>query len=389
MTRPKLIRITTVPISLKYLIKGQMYFMSKNGFDITMISADGVEINDVIENEKCKHIIFPLTRKITPLQDLKAVFKLYKFLKKEKPQIVHTHTPKAGIIGMLASYFAKVPNRLHTVAGLPLLETTGVKRKILNFVEKITYSCATKVYPNSNGLKQIILQNRFVKEDKLKVIANGSSNGIDTSYFNPDLFSVEEKKILKEDLKIQKEDFVFIFVGRIVGDKGINELIEAFNRLLTEKKDVKLLLVGPFEDELDPLKKMTKLLIKNSQNIISVGYQNDVRPYFSISDCLVFPSYREGFPNVVMQAGAMKLPSIVSDINGCNEIIENNINGLIIKLKSVDAIYDAIIKIIFDKPFFNKLRLNSRDSIKIKYEREVYWGLLLNEYEYQINKNLV
>ena len=134
---------------------------------------------------------------------------------------------------------------------------------------------------------------------------------------------------------------------------------------------------------------MTKLLIKNSQNIISVGYQNDVRPYFSISDCLVFPSYREGFPNVVMQAGAMKLPSIVSDINGCNEIIENNINGLIIKLKSVDAIYDAIIKIIFDKPFFNKLRLNSRDSIKIKYEREVYWGLLLNEYEYQINKNLV
>ena len=269
MTRPKLIRITTVPISLKYLIKGQMYFMSKNGFDITMISADGVEINDVIENEKCKHIIFPLTRKITPLQDLKAVFKLYKFLKKEKPQIVHTHTPKAGIIGMLASYFAKVPNRLHTVAGLPLLETTGVKRKILNFVEKITYSCATKVYPNSNGLKQIILQNRFVKEDKLKVIANGSSNGIDTSYFNPDLFSVEEKKILKEDLKIQKEDFVFIFVGRIVGDKGINELIEAFNRLLTEKKDVKLLLVGPFEDELDPLKKMTKLLIKNSQNIIS------------------------------------------------------------------------------------------------------------------------
>ena len=194
---------------------------------------------------------------------------------------------------------------------------------------------------------------------------------------------------MKSELGIERNDFVFIFVGRLVTDKGINELVEAFNELCLDLKGIRLLLVGPFEDDLDPLSEKTKLLISSQDKIISVGYQNEVRPFFAISNLLVFPSYREGFPNVVMQAGAMKLPSIVSDINGCNEIIENNINGLIIKLKSVDAIYDAIIKIIFDKPFFNKLRLNSRDSIKIKYEREVYWGLLLNEYEYQINKNLV
>jgi len=384
----KLIRITTVPMSFKYLLKGQMNFMSKNGFNVTMISSDGQELNDVIENEKCGHIIISLTRKITILKDLKATYNLHKLIRKEKPDIVHTHTPKAGIIGMLASYFARVPIRLHTVAGLPLMEATGFKRIILNFVEKVTYKCSTKVYPNSYGLKKIILKHRFTSENKLKVIGNGSSNGIDTSYFDPELFSIEENAVLKTNLGIKKTDFVFIFVGRIVSDKGINELVEAFDKISLVEENIKLLLVGPFEDELDPLQKKTKLLINNNDKIILVGYQNDVRPYFSISNCLVFPSYREGFPNVVMQAGAMKLPSIVSDINGCNEIIENNINGLVIKLKCVDAIYDAMIKITSDKSLFNKLRLNSRDSIKMKYEREVYWSLLLKEYKSLINKNL-
>ena len=385
----KLIRITTVPISFKYLLKGQMNFMSKNGFNVTMISSDGQELNDVIENEKCGHIIIPLTRKITILKDLKATYNLYKLIRKEKPDIVHTHTPKAGIIGMLSSYFARVPIRLHTVAGLPLMEATGFKRIILNFVEKLTYKCSARVYPNSYGLKKIILEHRFTSENKLKVIGNGSSNGIDTSYFDPELFSIEENAVLKTNLGIKKTDFVFIFVGRIVSDKGINELVEAFDKISLVEENIKLLLVGPFEDELDPLQKKTKLLINNNDKIILVGYQNDVRPYFSISNCLVFPSYREGFPNVVMQAGAMKLPSIVSDINGCNEIIENNINGLVIKLKCVDAIYDAMIKITYDKSLFNKLRLNSRDSIKMKYEREVYWSLLLKEYKSLINNNLV
>lgn len=377
----KLIRITTAPMALKYLLKGQMSFMSKNGFDVIMISADGQELNDVIESEKCKHFIVPFTRKITIIKDLYATYKLYRILIREKPDIVHTHTPKAGIVGMLASYFARVPARLHTVAGLPLVETTGFKRFILNFVERLTYRCSTMVYPNSFGLKEIILKNRFTTKNKLRIIGNGSSNGIDTSYFDSELFSSLENNTLKSELGVEINDFVFIFVGRVVSDKGINELVEAFDRFCLLEQDIKLLIVGPLEDELDPLNEQTKLLINNNVKIISVGYQHDVRPYFAISDSLVFPSYREGFPNVVMQAGAMGLPSIVSDINGCNEIIVNNINGLIIKVKSVQTIYDAMIKITSDKYLFNKFRLNSRDSIKIKYEREAFWGMLLNEYE--------
>ena len=373
-------------MSLKYLLKGQLAFMSKNGFNVTMISSDGQELNDVIENEKCAHIIIPLTRKITILKDLKATYNLYKLIRKEKPDIVHTHTPKAGIIGMLASYFARVPIRLHTVAGLPLMEAIGFKRIILNFVEKVTCKCSTKVFPNSYGLKKIILKYKFTSEKKLKVIGNGSSNGIDTSFFDPELFSSKEKNKLKSDLGIERNDFVFIFVGRLVTDKGINELVEVFNELCSDLKGIKLLLVGPFEDELDPLQKKIKLLINNNENIISVGYQNDVRPFFSISNCLVFPSYREGFPNVVMQAGAMKLPSIVSDINGCNEIIENGENGIIVPVKNTSALKKEMQRLFEDTSLFLKLKSNSRSLIVARYEQDLVWRAILDEYKKLLNE---
>ncbi len=382
----KLIRITTVPISLDKLIEGQMKFMASHNFEVVGISSHGDLLEKVGKKEGVKVKGINMSRKITPIQDLKAVVKLYQFLKKEKPFIVHTHTPKAGIIGMLASYFAKVPYRLHTVAGLPLLEATGLKRKVLNAVEKITYNCATNVYPNSYGLKNIILDNRFANKEKLKVIGNGSSNGIDTSYFDPKLFSIKDKEDLKTKLEIKKTDFVFIFVGRIVSDKGMNELVTAFEKLSIENKKVKLLLVGPFEEQLDPLQEKTKITIKNNKQIISVGYQNDVRPYFAISNALAFPSFREGFPNVVMQAGAMGLPSIVSDINGCNEIIENNVNGKLIKLKSVFAIYDAMLEMYTDKQLYNLIKEKTRDVIKQRYERKLFWDLLLSEYNYLLNK---
>lgn len=377
----KLVRITTIPMSLKHLIKGQMAFMSENGFDVIMISSDGEELKDVIENEKCSHFIIPFTRKITPLKDLIATFSLYRLFIKEKPDIVHTHTPKAGVVGMVASFFARVPVRLHTVAGLPLMEAVGLKRVVLNFVEKLTYNCSTKVYPNSFGLKNIILKNRFTTEDKLRVIGIGSSNGIDTSFFDPKLFSPKEKNTLKSELGIERNDFVFIFVGRLVTDKGINELVEAFNELCLDLKGIKLLLVGPFEDELDPLSEITKLLISSHDKIISAGYQNDVRPFFAISNSLVFPSYREGFPNVVMQSGAMGLPSIVTDINGCNEIIQTDYNGIVVPSKDIESLKRAMSRIFQDKELYLKCSAKSRLAIVNNYEQKLYWNALLNEYE--------
>ena len=381
----KLIRITTVPLSLKVLLKGQLRFMASNGFDVKGVSSEGEELREVHENEGIAVEAITMSRKITPFQDLKSLWEMWNFLRKEKPQIVHTHTPKAGIIGMLAARLAGVPHRLHTVAGLPLMEATGIKRKILNFVEKLTYSSATRVYPNSKGLYDFILQNNFTQSNKLKIIANGSSNGINTAFFSPAQVSEIEKVALREKLNIQPDDFVFVFVGRIVSDKGINELIKAFSQLQTaennEQIGIKLLLVGGLESDLDPLNPETLAEINQNRDIISVGFQQDVRPFFAISDALAFPSYREGFPNVVMQAGAMGLPSIVSDINGCNEIIVEGENGLIIPSKNVEKLKEKMLTLARDKNLYIKLKENSRRMIENRYEQSVVWKALLEEYE--------
>ncbi len=381
----KLIRITTVPISFKVLLKGQLRFMASNGFDVKGVSSEGEELKEVRENEGIVMEAINMSRKITPFQDLKSLWEMWNFLRKEKPQIVHTHTPKAGIIGMLAARLAGVPHRLHTVAGLPLMEATGIKRKILNFVEKLTYSSATRVYPNSKGLYNFILQNNFTQSNKLKIIANGSSNGINTTFFSPAQVSEIEKITLREKLNIQPDDFVFVFVGRIVSDKGINELIKAFSELQTAKNNeltgIKLLLVGGLESYLDPLNPETLAEINQNKDIISVGFQQDVRPFFAISDALAFPSYREGFPNVVMQAGAMGLPSIVSDINGCNEIIVEGKNGLIIPPKDVEKLKEKMLTLAKDKNLYTKLKGNSRRMIENRYEQSVVWNALLEEYE--------
>lgn len=378
LNKNKLIRITTIPISLEKLLSGQLQFMN-NYYNVIAVSSENENLEKLGASQNIETFSIEMTRQITPIKDIIAVIKLYFFLKKTKPFIVHTHTPKAGIVGMLASKLAKVPVRLHTVAGLPLLEATGFKRKILDFVEKLTYKYATKVYPNSFGLLDIINENNYCNSNKLKVIANGSSNGIDTSYFNPNLFSEDEKSKLRKELSIKKDDFVFIFVGRLVKDKGINELISAFNLLQSEVSNLKLLLVGNFEPDLDPLSDETLDTMKKNDSIISVGFKMDVRPYFSISNTLVFPSYREGFPNVVMQAGAMNLPSIVSNINGCNEIISEGKNGLIIPLKDEKAIFEAMKKIT-NPSIYETMKSNARKVIVDNYEQEKVWNAILEEY---------
>lgn len=384
--KKKLIRITTVPISLEKLLSGQLRFMN-SFYEVTAVSSAKENLQKIGESQEVNTFHLGMTRKITPIQDFIAIVKLFFYLKNKKPFIVHTHTPKAGLVGMIASKLANIPIRLHTVAGLPLMEATGSKRKLLDFVEKLTYMCATKVYPNSNGLYDFILENDFTKKDKLKVIANGSSNGINTSYFDPKLFSNKDITTLQNNLGINPEDFVFIFVGRIVADKGINELILAFERLSSEVDNVKLLLVGPLESDLDPLTPKTLRVIADDKKIISVGFQNDVRSFFAISDALVFPSYREGFPNVVMQAGAMGLPSIVTNINGCNEIIIEGQNGTIVEVKNINALFKAMKKMKEDNDFRTLLKKNARDMIVHRYEQDVVWRAILEEYK-RLEKNV-
>jgi len=379
-TRKKLVRITTVPLSLDKILDGQLAFMN-NHYEVIAVSSEKEYLIRCAKNEGVRFKHIEMTRKITPIKDFISLIKLISFLKKERPLIIHSHTPKAGILAMLASKITNIPIRLHTVAGLPLMEEKGSKKKLLELIEKLTYSFSTFVFTNSNGLYKYIIVNNYVSKNKLKVIGNGSSNGVDINYFSPTSVSVKEKEKLKLSLGILENDFTFVFVGRIVADKGINELINAFDTISFQNNAIKLLLVGEQESHLDPLNENTLKLISSNKNIIKTGFQKDIRPFLAVSDALVFPSYREGFPNVIMQAGAMELPVIATNINGCNEIIINEKNGVLIELKNNGAIVKAMVRLIEDEAFYKNLKSNARSMIVSRFERKVICEKILYEYK--------
>lgn len=375
----KLIRTSTVPMSLDKLLSGQLRFLNEY-YNTLAVSSDINSLNKVAVKEGIDVAEVNMSRQISLIKDLKALWNLFRLFKKEKPLIVHSITPKAGLLSMLAAKFSGVPIRIHTFTGLVFPTKTGLFKRLLIAADWLLCRCATNVYPEGIGVMNDLISYKITSKP-LKVLANGNINGIDTAYFNPNIYSEEQNTNLRNDLNIGEQDFVFIFVGRLVGDKGINELVAAFNSMCTEYSNTKLLFVGEQEQKLDPLSEKTIALIKTNKSIISVGYQDDVRPYFSISDILVFPSYREGFPNVVMQAGAMGLPSIVTDINGCNEIIIEGANGTIIPPKNIELLEKKMVQLMIDSEYAKRLAKNARQMIIDRYKREFVWKALLDEYK--------
>lgn len=379
MSKNKVIRTSTVSESLEGLLKGQLEFLNKK-YDVIGISSKGEDLIEVATREGIQTISVDMERGIAPLNDLVSLIKLIKVFRQEKPLIVHSITPKAGLLTMLAGKISGVPIRMHTFTGLIFPTRSGLMKKLLIKMDQLLCWAATNIYPEGQGVKQDLI-NYNITSKVLKVLANGNVNGIDLKCFDKEHLDDSLLINLKENLGIRSIDFVYVFVGRLVGDKGINELVEAFVALEDDGvENIKLLLVGPYESELDPLKGLTLKMITDNKNIINVGFQKDVKPYFAVSDALVFPSYREGFPNVVMQAGAMELPSIVSDINGCNEIIEDGVNGTIIPVKNIEAIRRAMLNILKDREYYQQLKVNSRRMIKERYEQQVVWNALLDEY---------
>jgi glycosyltransferase involved in cell wall biosynthesis len=376
----KLIRIATVPQSLNLLFKGQLSFLSRY-YEVTGIASNGSSLNEVALREGIKVKAIEMERRMNnPLKDFTALISLYLYFKKEKPDIVHSATPKAGLLSMAAAKMAGVPVRIHTFTGLIFPYKTGFFQKILILADRILCACATNIYPEGRGVFNVALNNHKPAKP-MKVIANGNINGIDTQYFSPNLFSSEQKKKLRQSLGIALTDFVFIFVGRLVRGKGINELVRVFDKIEQKNSNAKLLLVGNFENALDPLLPETLAKMRTCRNIISAGYQKDVRLFFAISDTLVFPSYREGFPNVVMQAGAMELPGIVTDISGCNEIVEDGVNGLIIPPKNEKILKEKMLLLLNSSELMNKLKSNARAMITSRYEQKMVWEAVLAEYE--------
>ena len=331
----KIIKASTVPVSLNVFCRDQLRELSQH-YEVVAVSSPGEDLDEVARREGVRTVSVSMQRHIAPMSDLVSLMRLIACFRREKPWMVHSMTPKAGLLCMMAAWVARVPRRVHTFTGLVWPTQRGAKLLLLKTMDRLLCACATHIIPEGQGVKRDI-ENGRITSKPMRVLANGNVRGIDLEHYSlsPQIKAEAERLRCADKL-------TFVFVGRLVADKGINELVEAFDIVSRNRNDVRLVLVGGQETKLDPLPDKTLDIIETNENIEAVGQQSDVRPWLAAADVFVFPSYREGFPNVVIEAGAMGLPAIVTDINGSNEIVIVDQNGLIVPPRQVEPLVQAM-----------------------------------------------
>lgn len=377
---PKLIRITTAPLSLKYLLSGQMKYMNENGFDVLMVSSDGKEWPDLVANEKCRNMIIPMTRQITPFKDIVSLWRLYRLFRKEKPDIVHSHTPKAGLLAMLAAKFAGVKIRIHTIAGLRFMTATGMKRRILVFMEKLTAKAAHHVWPNSYSLLNYIKQHKLVKESKLQVIGQGSSNGVDLNRYSASAIKEDKLAAIKDLVRYDPQYSYLLNMGRIVKDKGIEEVLKTFSIVQKDDPALRLIVLGAFEDDLDPVSDEARKLLQTHPAVIHIDWSDHVEYFMHIAVMLIHASYREGFPNTLLQSGAMMCPVICTRIEGSIDIVTHKETGLIFEPGNADELLEKLRYALAHMDEMKGYAINLRKKVEDKFSQRYLHECIRQKY---------
>ncbi len=380
----KVIRTATVALSLDLLLKGQLAFL-KQKHEVIAVSGADSHLENLAKREGVQVIDLPMQRAIRPIHDLHSLVRLYFMLKRERPQLVHSITPKAGLLTMTAAWLAGVPIRIHTFTGLIFPYRKGILFYVLRFMDQCICRFATHVIAEGQGVKSLLETHKITRKP-IRLLAHGNVNGIDSNYFDPETLSETQAEI-RTRYAIPEEAVVYVFIGRLVSDKGIVELVEAFLDLYATQPQAHLLLVGPMESELDPIPSAILTTIATHPAIQAVGYQSDVRLFLKMSDALVLPSYREGFPNVILQAGAMGLPCIVTDIPGCNEVIQPGKNGWIVPVKDRKELSLALNEMANDRAAWRKKHSFIREQIITRFTHVIVWSALDIFYE-QCQKEL-
>ena len=374
MSRKKIIRTSTVSTSLNTFCRGTLRRLA-NTYDVVAVSTPDDELREMAQREGIRVIGVPMRRPIAPLRDIVSLWRLIRVFRRERPTMVHSITPKAGLLSMIAAWICRVPVRLHTFTGLVFPTATGLKQRILMLTDRITCACATHIVPEGEGVKADLI-NYNITRKPLQVLGYGNVRGIDLNHYR------RTPEVMTAAQSISRSDvFTFVFVGRVVRDKGINELVEAFVRLHQAIPATRLILVGRFEDNLDPVSGKTKQAIERCDAIEAVGSQSDVRPWLAAADALVFPSYREGFPNVVIEAGALDLPSIVTDINGSREIIVHGQNGVIVPPRNAQALLQAMTQFVQNPQATQAMAANARKMIASRFEKSFVEQCLIDYYK--------
>lgn len=373
----KLCIMTTVPGTIQAFVGPvQIEYLQQNGFDVTVLTSSKDPCGLPLSVPKgVAYEVVPMTRTITPWQDIKALIKVYLILKKGRFDIIQYATPKASLLGSIAGWMAGIPVRLYLMWGLYYITQNGFKRTIFKTIEKIVCRLSTVIAPDSKGNCKLAVQEGLCKADKISVVGHGSANGVDTIRFDPDHLTQTGKNI-RANLNIPEKATVLGCVAPIVRDKGINELIEAFTRIAQLYPDVYLLYVGQVSEK-DPVKDSTLRTMDNHKKIIHLGWQTEPEKYMAAMDIFVLPTYREGFGAVNVEASAMRLPVISTDVPGPQESIVNGETGLLVPAKTVAPLVEAIQRLLDNPGFAKQLGTAGRHRIQELYEQKKLWKTIV------------
>lgn len=368
----------TAPVSLVFLA-GQVSFMRAAGYSVHAITSPGPELASFGAREGVRVEAVEMPRRITPLQDLVALRRLWKALRRIRPDIVHAHTPKGGLLGMLAAWLARVPVRVYHLRGLPFVTAAGPRRRLLRATERVSCALAHRVLAVSHSIRTIAVDEGICREDKIKVLLGGSGNGVDaTGRFVPAAPAVRAEA--RAELAIPPDAAVVGFVGRLVRDKGVVELAEAWLRLREGAPGLHLLLVGPAERE-DAVPVEVLAALRADPRVHLTGHARDTPRLYAAMDVVALPTYREGFPNVALEAAAMGLPIVATSVPGCTDAVRDGVTGTLVPARDAGALAGALRRYLEDPALRDRHGQAGRQRVLAEFRREAIWEGIAAEYQ--------
>jgi glycosyltransferase involved in cell wall biosynthesis len=378
--RVPLLHVTTVPMSLIFLT-GQVGYMRQRGYAVHALCSpgEGLDASGRVHGMPVRTVEMP--RRISPLRDLRAVVQLALEVRRLRPAVVHAHTPKGGLLGMIAAWMTGVPVRIYHMRGLPLQTATGWRRRLLSWTERVSCALAHRVICVSHSLREVAIAEGLCPPDKVRVLLGGSGNGVDAAgRFDPAALAPDTRRRVRERLGIPEDAVVVGFVGRLVRDKGIVELAGAWQRLREEHPQVHLLVVGPWEPQ-DPVPAELRRALEDDARVHLTGADWETPPLYAAMDLVALPTYREGFPNVPLEAASMELPVVATRVHGCVDAVRDGATGTLVPARDAAALARAVGAYVGDAGLRRAHGRAGRARVLREFRREAIWQALAAEYE--------
>ena len=352
---------------------------------VTIATSEGPERNQLAAGNAITYFCIEIPRSIQPLKDIVALIRLYMLFLKHNFDIVHSTTPKAGLLTAIAGCLARVPIRLHTWTGQQWVTLKGPIKLISRLADQLIGKLNTHCYADSQSQRQFLIREKIVSRRNISVIGKGSLGGVNLDRFNPERWSEDEKLQIREELSISFGSKIIIFIGRIAKDKGIFELVAAFERLLQLQYDVDLLIVGPFDQDRGGKASAKVIDIQQNPRIHLVGYTKSPERYLSVADIFCLPSYREGFGSVVIEAAAMGIPTVGTSIVGLVDAVSDNLTGLLVPPRDELALMRALKRMLDDPDLVSEMGRQARQRCERYFSADTVNQAQAHEYSRLIN----